>query len=135
MREFVFAAVLVLTACGAPPGGAAQSSDAAVSAAAPTSGAPAAIPQVEGKPEAPVQQDAALVGRWGDNGDCGKDIVFRGDGTFHSYTGGEGRWSLNGDQLTMAGEGGTFGVVIRWTDQNSMQVINPDGTVGISHRC
>ena len=133
MRKCVFAAFLVLTACGAPPGGASPSTEAAP--AAPVSRALAPAPQAGGKPAAPTQQDASLVGRWGDNGDCGKDIVFRGDGTFHSYTGGEGRWSLNGDELTMAGAGGTFGVVVRWTDQNTMQVINPDGTVGISHRC
>jgi hypothetical protein len=78
---------------------------------------------------------ALLVGRWGDNGDCNKDVVFRRDGSFHSYTGGEGRWSLNGDHLTMTGANGVFELDLRWQDDNHMQVINPDGSVGASNRC
>src|SRR3954452_9595889 len=44
---------------------------------------------------------ARAAGRWGDNGDCSKDVICRGDGTFRSYTGGEGGWRLARERLTM----------------------------------
>jgi len=101
----------------------------------------AAAPELllaQGKPAAaPVRPVTAgqLVGRWGDNGDCAKDVVFRSDGTFSSYTGGGGRWSLNGDRLVLSGEGGTFPMVVRWGGPNQLIITNPDGSVGTSQRC
>jgi len=78
---------------------------------------------------------AQLVGRWGDNGDCSKDIVFNADGTFRSYTGGSGNWSLNGDIMTMSGVAGTFQVRVSILNGNQLLIGNPDGTIGISQRC
>lgn len=85
-------------------------------------------------PERPVTA-AALVGRWGDNGDCAKDVIFRADGTFLSYTGGEGRWALNGDRLALTGAGGEFVMRVRWDDNGRLIITNPDGSVGSSQRC
>jgi hypothetical protein len=85
-------------------------------------------------PERPVTA-AALVGRWGDNGDCTKDVIFRADGTFLSYTGGEGRWVLNGDRLALTGPGGEFVMRVRWGEDGRLVVTNPDGSVGMSQRC
>ncbi len=84
-------------------------------------------------PERPVTA-AALVGRWGDNGDCTKDVIFRADGTFLSFTGGEGRWVLNGDQLVVTGAGGEFVMRVRWGN-GGLIITNPDGSVGTSQRC
>jgi hypothetical protein len=76
-----------------------------------------------------------LVGRWGDNGDCTKDIVFNADGTFHSYTGGEGAWTLEGDTMSMTGAGGTSQVRVAIANQNTLLIGNPDGSFGTSQRC
>lgn len=83
--------------------------------------------------EAPTP--AMLVGRWGDNGDCSRDIVFNDDGTFRSYTGGSGRWSLDGDIMTMSGEAGTFQVRVSILNGDQLLIGNPNGAVGISQRC
>lgn len=76
-----------------------------------------------------------LVGRWGDNGDCSKDVVFRRDGTFRSYTGGEGNWRLSGERLTMTGENGTTVLMVRRIARDRVRIANPDGSVGFSQRC
>ena len=76
-----------------------------------------------------------LIGRWGDNGDCSKDIHVFADGTFRSYTGGDGRWWLEGDQLTFEGSGGTFVMRVAYEGPDSMIITNPDGSVGRSQRC
>jgi hypothetical protein len=78
---------------------------------------------------------ARLVGRWGDNGDCSKDVIFRGDGTFRSYTGGEGSWRLAGERLTMTGESGATVLIVRLIATNRIRIVNPDGSIGISQRC
>jgi hypothetical protein len=99
----------------------------AAPAAGQRSGARAAI----GTPVAP----ARLLGRWGDNGDCAKDVIFRGDGTFRSYTGGEGRWRLAGDRLTMTGANGAFVLIVRRIARDRLRIVNPDGSIGFSQRC
>jgi len=101
----------------------------------PFAGAPVAA-----KPGAPAARGvpirpAALVGRWGDNGDCRRDVVFRADGTFRSYTGGEGTWRLVGDRLTMAGSGGTFVRILAALGPGRLRITGPDGSSGISQRC
>lgn len=78
---------------------------------------------------------AMLVGRWGDNGDCTKDIVFDPNGTFRSYTGGQGAWTLNGDVMTMSGAGGTFQVRVEIINGQQLLITNPDGSIGTSQRC
>lgn len=78
---------------------------------------------------------ARLLGRWGDNGDCSKDVIFRGDGTFRSFNGGEGSWRLAGDRLTMAGANGTFVLIVRLIDRDRLRILNPDGSIGVSQRC
>lgn len=77
----------------------------------------------------------ALVGRWADNADCSMDIHIFDDGTFRSFNGGQGSWRLDGDRLHLSGDGGTFTLRIQAFDGRSMQVVNPDGSVGRSQRC
>ena len=84
--------------------------------------------------KAPVTAEF-LIGRWGDNGDCTKDVVFRPDGTFSSYTGGSGRWVLDGDRLIMSGANGEFIVRVERDENDQLVVTNPDGSVGRSQRC
>lgn len=102
---------------------------AALAGAAPARAAPPPAP-----PAAAVRA-AALVGRWGDNGDCAHYIVFRGDGTFLSYTGGEGRWTLSGYRLVMTGTNGSFPVRVERVDRGRIRITNADGSVGVSQRC
>lgn len=77
----------------------------------------------------------ALVGRWGDNGDCKHYVLLRGDGSFHSYTGGEGRWTVTDDMLAMAGPGGTMRLRVIEMDPDHMTVENANGSIGHSQRC
>jgi len=75
-----------------------------------------------------------LLGTWTDNGDCGKGIEFAQDGSFHNADGSGGRWNLDGDRLTLTG---TSSVTVQLVpqDQNSLEVINQDGSRGRSTRC
>lgn len=120
----------VLAACSPPAAQAPSAPEASAQAPAKPSAATTAV-----APEGLQPTAAVLVGRWGDNGDCSKDIVFNADGTFASYTGGTGRWSLDGDIMTMSGSGGTFQVRVQAIDANRMMIQNPDGSVGTSQRC
>lgn len=84
----------------------------------------------------PPLTPAFLVGRWGDNGDCARFVIFRSDGTFRSFSGGEGNWRLARDRLTMTPRGGQASV-LRATvlAQTRIAIVNPDGTRGVSQRC
>lgn len=144
IRSLIFAAVLALAACGQAQQQQASTAPAGKPgdvAAAPEA-APTPAPMTDtGKPDGGAVQSANLItpqflaGRWGDNGDCTKDIVFNRDGTFHAYTGGDGRWEINGDSIVMSGAGGTFTLQMRFIDQNHLMLRNPDGSVGTSQRC
>ncbi len=92
-----------------------------VAGAAPASGAPAL-------------DSAYVTGRWTDNGDCGNSVEFAGDGQFQTTSGSGGLWNLAGDRLTMTGDR-TLTLQIVPIDQNTMNVINPDGSIGRSTRC
>jgi hypothetical protein len=96
------------------------------------SGKPGADAAVVTTPGIDVQ---FMIGRWGDNGDCNKDIVLNADGSFTSYTGGGGEWSLNGDVMRLSGSGGTSDLRLELIDQDTLRITNPDGSVGTSQRC
>jgi hypothetical protein len=142
--RIIAAAVALLAAACSPPAAQAPPQTEAQAQTQADTAAPTAAPDPkaeDGKPNAPAAQAASaptpamLVGRWGDNGDCTKDIVFAGDGTFRSYTGGEGRWSLNGDRMTMSGSGGVFEVRVQIVNSNVLLIQNADGSIGTSQRC
>jgi hypothetical protein len=78
---------------------------------------------------------AFLVGRWGDNGDCTRPVVFRADGTFRTIQGGEGQWSLRRDRLTMTGERGLTVLRVTALGRGRLAIVNPDGSRGTSQRC
>lgn len=83
----------------------------------------------------PVQLDRTfMMGRWTDNDDCGNVIEFTQDGRFIAANGGTGLWNLDGDRLTMSGrDTGTIRIVP--IDQDTITVINQDGSLGRSTRC
>ena len=77
-----------------------------------------------------------LLGRWGDFGDCSKNVIeFFDDGTFRSGDGGIGRWEVAGDQLTFSGAGGEIQVRLEAMDANRLTIVHANGTRGQSQRC
>jgi hypothetical protein len=77
---------------------------------------------------------AYIVGRWTDHGDCSLASEFTMDGRFIANNGNEGLWNLAGDRLTLQGER-TLTLQIVPIDQNTMTVVNADGSLGRSTRC
>ena len=134
MRVLVFAAALALIACTpkAPSQPAEQAGAATISQASAPSGKPDAEAPAA---TTPILDREFLVGRWGDNGDCTQDLVLNGDGSFQSYSGGEGVWSLEGNRLRMTGKADTLELELDVIDQNTLRVTNPNGSVGSSQRC
>lgn len=76
----------------------------------------------------------ALVGRWGDNGDCAHFLILRGDGTFRSWTGGEGRWSFRRGELVLTGAGPSTTRRVERIDRAHIRLTG-GGASGISQRC
>ena len=83
---------------------------------------------------APALDRAYIVGRWTDNDDCGVAAEFAADGRFFANNGAQGLWNLQGDRLTMTGST-TLTLQIVPIDQDTMNVVNPDGSLGRSTRC
>jgi hypothetical protein len=75
-----------------------------------------------------------IIGRWTDDGNCGDAVEFAEDGVFHTPEGAVGSWSLDGDRLTVSGSG-TLTMRIVPVDDDTIDVINPDGGQGRSTRC
>ena len=75
-----------------------------------------------------------MLGRWTDDGDCSKAVEFTQDGHFVGADGSGGLWNLEGNQLTMTANR-TLTLRIAPIDQNTMNVVNPDGSLGHSTRC
>ncbi len=119
-------------ASGGKPGEAGNSAAAQPAAAGDKDPAAGAVPAAAA---GPVTLDRAYVmGRWTDDGDCGNAVEFGSDGRFTAANGAGGLWHLAGDQLTMTGSG-TLTLQIVPIDQNTMNVVNPDGSLGRSTRC
>jgi hypothetical protein len=82
-----------------------------------------------------VQLDRTfMLGRWTDDNDCNSVIEFTQDGRFIAANGGTGLWNLDGNQLTMTGNQ-TATIRVVPIDQNTMTVVNANGSLGRSTRC
>jgi len=141
IRNAIFLAVFALAACS-PPQANTSSNTAAKPGEAETAQTDTAQPVADtskpgdgGGAQASLITPQFLLGRWGDNGDCTKDIVFNPDGSYTAYTGGSGRWQINGDSIVMSGAGGTFSLQMQLIDQDHLRLRNPDGSIGTSQRC
>ena len=77
---------------------------------------------------------AFLVGRWTDTGDCSNAVDFFADGRFRTTDGAEGRWTLQGTQLSFIGNS-TVTAQVRATSRDAITLTHPDGSVGASTRC
>ena len=92
---------------------------------------PVAIPAA-----APGAVDPALlVGRWSDDGNCKLTFEFLADGTFRTFEGGGGGWSVDGQTLRLTGSGESMQITLRSVDAQRLVSVNPDGTIGQSTRC
>lgn len=120
----------------APPGQSANNAGAGGGNAAPTptsepaptpAPAPAAAPSGAGR--------AAFVGRWGDNGECSQVTVLGEDGIFIAPNGARGNWTVQGDQLTISGPGGSVSWRVFLNDPNTMTLTSSDGSQAQSIRC
>lgn len=120
--HIAFACFIAVAACTPP--------------AATTTEAPATT--VEATASAPTEAAPTrefIVGRWGENGDCAKDLTINADGTFSSYSGMSGRWALEGDGLTLDGESGSFALRVAAGPNDTLMIGQPDGGFGSSTRC
>ena len=101
---------------------------------------PAAMAQARGgKPGTAVPSGIAidrafLLGRWTDDGDCAHAVRFLADGAFVTHEGARGLWRLQGSRLTLSGSS-TLILRLVPLDRDTIQVINPDGSLGLSTRC
>ena len=84
----------------------------------------------------PVVDRAFLIGRWTDGRDCHVAGEFSADGRYTNTDGQNAAWTLIGDQLTLTFEGAPPRTVrVSAADQNTLNVVNPDGSNGRSTRC
>jgi hypothetical protein len=78
---------------------------------------------------------AYIVGRWTDNNDCSNVTEFTSDGRFITADGGEGIWSLNGDQLIFQGAQGRAALRVEAADANTLVSTAENGDIGRTTRC
>lgn len=77
-----------------------------------------------------------LVGSWSDSGNCNNpEVEFLADGTFRSFNGGGGQWQLNGNTLTLSGDGGTATMQLQSFDGRVLSALDPNGQPSRSTRC
>jgi hypothetical protein len=84
----------------------------------------------------PTVDRAYLIGRWTDARDCSESGQFTADGRYTNTAGQTAAWTLEGDQLTLTFDGtAPRALRVSAADQNTLNVINPDGSTGRSTRC
>lgn len=122
IAHIAFTCLVAVAACSPPAATTAEAPATTVEAAAtaPTEGAPTR---------------EFILGRWGENGDCAKDLTINADGTFTSYSGMSGQWTLEGDGLTLSGESSSFALRVAAGPNDTLMIGQPDGGFGSSTRC
>ena len=84
----------------------------------------------------PAVDRAFLIGRWTDGRDCHESGEFSADGRYTNTAGQNAAWALAGDQLTLTFDGASPRTLrVSAADQNTLNVVNPDGSTGRSTRC
>lgn len=84
----------------------------------------------------PAVDRAFLIGRWTDSRDCEEAGEFAHDGRYTNAAGVGASWTLEGNRLTMAFAGAAPRTLqVSALDQNTLNVVNPDGSIGRSTRC
>ena len=110
----------------------------------PVSGGPATGQGLAGNPNAipasstltPAVDRAFLIGRWTDARDCHAAGEFTADGRYTNTNGQIAAWTLQGDRLILTFDGAApRSLTVSAPDQNTLNVVNPDGSTGRSTRC
>ena len=84
----------------------------------------------------PAVDRAFLIGRWTDARDCDEAGEFAADGSYTNAAGVGATWALAGDRLTVTFAGAAPRTLqVSALDQNTLNVVNPDGSIGRSTRC
>jgi hypothetical protein len=84
----------------------------------------------------PAVDRAFLIGRWTDARDCDEAGEFAADGRYTNAAGVGATWTLEGDRLTVTFAGASpRSLQVSAIDQNTLNVVNPDGSIGRSTRC
>ncbi len=84
----------------------------------------------------PAVDRAFLIGRWTDSRDCEEAGEFAADGRYTNAAGVGASWTLEGDRLTVTFAGAAPRTLrVSALDQNTLNVVNPDESVGRSTRC
>jgi hypothetical protein len=84
----------------------------------------------------PAVDRAFLIGRWTDARNCDQAGQFAADGRYTNAAGVGAAWTLDGDRLTVTFAGASPRTLrVSALDQNTLNVVNPDGSIGRSTRC
>lgn len=78
---------------------------------------------------------AWFAGRWTDTGDCAQAGNFAANGIYLLADGTRGMWNIVDGKLVVQHAGGRGAVGIRRLDDDTVEVVNEDGSVGRSTRC
>lgn len=120
--HIAFACLIAVAACTPPAATTAETPATTVEAAA-------------SEPSGATPTREFIVGRWDENGDCAKDLTINADGTFTSYSGMSGHWTLEADTLSLNGESGSFALRVAAGPNDNLMIGQPDGGFGSSTRC
>lgn len=112
---------------------------------APAEGAQLKLDQVEpgsrmqpassAAPESGAVTRSWFAGRWTDTDECKDAGTFLPNGTFLLADGTRGMWNIRGGRLVLQGTGGRSDLQLKRVDDNNIEVIGGDGSVGRSTRC
>jgi hypothetical protein len=84
----------------------------------------------------PAVDRAFLIGRWTDARNCDEAGEFAADGRYTNAAGVGATWTLERDRLTVTFPGASPRTLqVSALDQNTLNVVNPDGSIGRSTRC
>jgi hypothetical protein len=76
-----------------------------------------------------------FAGSWTDTGDCADAGAFNRDGRYRLADGTRGMWNVRGRRLIVQNAQGRNEVQLRRTGDNTIEIVNEDGSVGRSTRC
>jgi len=86
-------------------------------------------------PDPSIVNRGWFAGRWTDSGDCNDAGRFSPDGTFVLADGARGMWNVRGSKLVIQGTGGRSELQLRRIGDDTIEVLDADGTPGRSTRC
>lgn len=96
---------------------------------------PRALPAASPAGDPGAVNRAWFAGRWTDTGDCAQAGLFSADGTFNLADGSRGMWNVRGGRLVVQGTTGRNELQLRRVDDDTVEVLNADGSAGRSIRC